>query len=526
MARCYEALRRAARVKEPGEYALAVPVVVLAVAPATTTTTWLFLPLESCLPTVTSVATFGSFRDTRLFERTPVAAGVGRLFATMVRVAWFADGEMVCQDAWQEERGDRQRSVRQRAGLCCYTPTRADVGKTLTTVITPLRPGRAGRAEAYQFQRKVEALPDLPLMESRAEFLAPRSRDDGAPLLRVATYNILADQNASRDADRGDDDQIYAHCDASHLVKWRRHPLIVHELLAYAPDVVALQEVDADVYADLLRPTLGAEGYEGYYARKGAEEGGNGGSGGGGGGGGIREGCALFWRRDVFEGVRPADRKTHNYRDMMRQFACPARRHRAQWPSLDDSAKLLAAHRPLRRVVLDKLGHVLQTVALTRRDTGERLVVGNSHLFYHPRASHVRCLQALAAARQLEIEQIEHGHCPVLFCGDFNSHPTSGVLRLLLGRRVAAGNGKTWSNLRTYAWEAGRDDDDAAAAAGADGDGGDGDGDVDPAAGAPAAIDLALPPSCPDLASAYPDPPAFTHFIEAFVCTLDYILVS
>jgi len=40
------------------------------------------------------------------------------------------------------------------------------------------------------------------------------------------------------------------------------------------------------------------------------------------------------------------------------------------------------------------------------------------------------------------------------------------------------------------------------------------------------AIDLELPPSFPGLMSAYPDPPEFTDFIEAFVCTLDYILVS
>ena len=78
------------------------------------------------------------------------------------------------------------------------------------------------------------------------------------------------------------------HCEAVHLVKWRRHPFIVYELLAYAPDVIALQEVDPDVYVDLLCPTLEARGYKGYYVRKGAEKEG------GGGRGGIRESCALF----------------------------------------------------------------------------------------------------------------------------------------------------------------------------------------------------------------------------------------
>ena len=130
-------------------------------------------------------------------------------------------------------------------------------------------------------------------------FLKPRRRDgaaSGTPncaTLRVARYNILLDQKASRDADCDDADRAHAHCDTAHLVKWRRHPLIVCELLACAPDV-ALQELDANVFIDLLRPTLEARGFEGWCVRKGAEEEGN-----GGGGGGIREGCFCSGIRSV-----------------------------------------------------------------------------------------------------------------------------------------------------------------------------------------------------------------------------------
>ena len=68
-----------------------------------------------------SVATFGSFRDMRLFERTPVAVEVGLLFATRVRVAWFVDGELVRRNTWQEDSGDGG-VVGQRSGLCCHAP--------------------------------------------------------------------------------------------------------------------------------------------------------------------------------------------------------------------------------------------------------------------------------------------------------------------------------------------------------------------------------------------------------------------
>ena len=68
----------------------------------------------------------------------------------------------------------------------------------------------------------------------------------------------------SRDADGGDAaDGMYSHCRDEHLVEWRRGPPIVRELLAYRTGVVSMQEVDADVFDDPLRPTMRATGYEG-----------------------------------------------------------------------------------------------------------------------------------------------------------------------------------------------------------------------------------------------------------------------
>ena len=49
--------------------------------------------------------------------------------------------------------------------------------------------------------------------------------------------------------------------------------------MPYAPDVIVLQEMNADVYVNLFRPTLEARGYKGYCVRKGAEEEGDGGIG-------------------------------------------------------------------------------------------------------------------------------------------------------------------------------------------------------------------------------------------------------
>ena len=168
---------------------------------------------------------------------------------------------------------------------------------------------------------------------------------------------------------------------------------------------------------------------------------------------------------------------------------------------------LLDRHDHLKHVLFNKLGHVLQTVVLTQRGSGEQVVVGNTHLFFHPLASHIRCLKMLIACRQLEIESHEHQMSPIVFCGDFNSHPNSGVMKLLMNRHLDSNNGSTWKHLCTYQWEEG-------------GATGKLRRDVE-------AIHLELPPSFPKLLSGYQNAlPDFTHFIESFVCTLDYILVT
>ena len=80
-------------------------------------------------------------------------------------------------------------------------------------------------------------------------------------------------------------------------------------------------------------------------------------------------------------------------------------------------------------------------------------------------------------------------------------------MKLLLNRYLHSSNGRTWKHLCTYKWE--------------EGAAGNLHRDVE-------AIDLEFPPSFPRFASGYSEEecPEFTHFIEAFVCTLDYILVT
>ena len=84
--------------------------------------------------------------------------------------------------------------------------------------IVPLRANDDGTKseEAYQFKRRVEALPLLPLVRPlREEFLnwlQQQHCHDSDPYLRVSTYNIITDQNASRDVDKNDDADRLSRC--------------------------------------------------------------------------------------------------------------------------------------------------------------------------------------------------------------------------------------------------------------------------------------------------------------------------
>lgn len=86
------------------------------------------------------------------------------------------------------------------------------------------------------------------------------------------------------------------------------------------------------------------------------------------------------------------------------------------------------------------------------------LVVRNLHLFYYPLADHVCLMQAYVVCKKLESwsrknEDNEGTREQLVFCGDFNSDPGSGGLRLLLDRKVTPEQGDTWTNLNKYTWD-------------------------------------------------------------------------
>lgn len=467
------------------------------------------MPITACPPTIMSVHTFEDF-EARVFVGVPLAVEAHILHATRAVVVWFANGVELCRDSNS------------------YTPTKNDTGKRLSVLIIPIRPGHSGegREEAFEYKNLVEALPSLPLIHPMRDAWTIRNRDTApADELRVLSYNLLADLYASREVDQA---VMYNHCQVQFLARRRRMPLLLYEMLVYQPDVICLQEVDASIFSSLFRPCLESQGYQGYYSNKASVQ---------------LEGCAMFWSLRRFESVDDSEMQAFSLGDLFHK--CKGNQL-CRWDSLDDIDRLLDSNQELSQVIREKVGQVLQVAELCLRSSSRsdqdhptRIVVGNTHLFYHPLADHIRAMQAWIVCRQMDIVRRQHGDpCPLLLCGDFNSGPLSGAVHLLLERKVGPEHRETWKHLRDYEWEMG--DQDFLLEHGYIGN------DVD--TGTPIFEEEAfedahqcldpeddgleelklirLPPSFPTLVSGYPEIPEFTNFAVDFKETLDYILAS
>jgi 2',5'-phosphodiesterase len=213
---------------------------------------------------------------------------------------------------------------------------------------------------------------------------------------------------------------------------------------------------------------------------------------------------------------------------------------------MNDIQDLLDRHPELGSVTRKKVGQVLQVAILRLKDRqgkAERLVVGNTHLFYHPMADHIRAIQVYTACMKLDKirRAVGESPSPLILCGDLNSDPLSGALRLLLQRKIEPDHYETWKHLNEYSWEKGQHDfllehgfvgnepgsaNDPVYVEESFQDARENDESETDAMILGAPPEIRLPASFPNLLSGYQEMPAFTNFAVDFAETLDYILVS
>nr|CAD7454926.1 unnamed protein product [Timema tahoe] len=144
-----------------------------------------------------------------------------------------------------------------------YTPSTSDIGHKLKLSCVPKNGDQEGPQSEVISSTSVGAGPGMCPFEKRHVFTKERLPSKN---FRVVSYNILADLYADSEVART---QLYPYCPPYALTIDYRKQLILRELLGYNADLICLQEVDSKIFDLDLTPVLGSVGYEGVFHRKG-----------------------------------------------------------------------------------------------------------------------------------------------------------------------------------------------------------------------------------------------------------------
>jgi len=241
------------------------------------------------------------------------------------------------------------------------------------------------------------------------------SASSGGARFRIATYNVLAEIYATQ--------QQYPYADLWCLSWDFRFQNIIHEIIDVAPDIVCLQEVQADHYESHLYNAMHEAGYEGVFKQKTRQAMGL---------TGKVDGCALFWRRTKF----------HLVESYSIEFNELAQRQVTQGMGLHARSEEGAAM--LTKLSKDNVAQLVvlelaQASATSRHNN--QVCIANTHLYSNKDCPDVKLWQTLHLLQELETFVLARGtNFPLMICGDFNSTPDSAVYDLLARQAVHPGH--------------------------------------------------------------------------------------
>jgi 2',5'-phosphodiesterase len=311
---------------------------------------------------------------------------------------------------------------------------------------------------------------------------------------RIITYNILAEPYALSDFAVN---HIYPYCDPKHLETEYRMQRVLEELVAADADIIALQECDSKSFSLFLEPALRLRGFVGRYTNK---------------SGGVSEGCALFIKSSRLTVIEYVDVPV---KDILRNA---------------EYMRYIYSRRPdLQDVLGGKLGTIGQVVVCRDVHRPHRvLVLGNTHLFYHPNAGYVRLLQTSVILSAMSALKAKWGSCAdgasaeganasAIFMGDLNSTSETAAIEYL-ERGYIGSDHPVWLTVNDFRWGQrmeGHPDDDKDAVGATE----DEVVDLSSAADLLPCLSHSL-----NLTSAAGYPP-YTNFTSTFKDVLDYIFI-
>lgn len=241
----------------------------------------------------------------------------------------------------------------------------------------------------------------------------------GGARFRIVTYNILAEIYATQ--------QQYPYCDFWALSWDYRFQNILREIVEVGPDVVCLQEVQADHYENHLYSAMSDAGFEGVYKQKTRQSMGL---------AGKVDGCALFWRRNKF----------HLVESYSIEFNELAQRQASQVLGMNPRSEEGAAY--LNRLSKDNVAQLVvlelaqpSLASRSNREPINQVCIANTHLYSNKDFPDVKLWQTWQLLQELETFVLSRGtNLPLMICGDFNSTPDTAVYDLLSRQAVHPGH--------------------------------------------------------------------------------------
>ena len=299
-----------------------------------------------------------------------------------------------------------------------YLPTSDDIGRKLKLEVGAYSM-ETGELLMHRVVKTDLVLTRAPDPAKRNLITAKTSGPRGGDRFRIVTYNILAEIYATQ--------QQYPYCDLWALSWEFRFQNILREIIDACPDVICLQEVQADHYETHLYNALSENGFEGVYKQKTRASMGL---------AGKVDGCALFWRRSKF----------HLVESYSIEFNELAQRQATQVLGMNPRSDECMAY--LNRLSKDNVAQLvvleLAQPALSSRsgrDPINQVCIANTHLYSNKDFPDVKLWQSWQLLQELETFIMSRGtNLPLMICGDFNSTPDTAVYGLLSRQAVHPGH--------------------------------------------------------------------------------------
>lgn len=311
-----------------------------------------------------------------------------------------------------------------------YTPSILDVGCYLKLTCAPGNVRRVSDVTSEMTSSvTVAAGPGFCPFDARHMYTKKQNADHST--FRVVSYNILADNYAK---DEFAQKVLFPYCPPYAMDISYRQQLLLKEIPGYNADLICLQECGFKLFQNNLQPALETMGFEGLMRCKGGE---------------VPEGEATFFRKSKFALI--------SQHDIILNEAL-----------LGDPAQAVVLDHvsvtPILLETLQKRNAIVQLSLLQVLGFEKQyLCVVNTHLYYKPTYPHIRLLQVAIILNHIQkvISQFcsrdadegvnvqagadhvspqihvanegmhAHPQVAVMFCGDFNSTPRTGLVELL-----------------------------------------------------------------------------------------------